>query len=204
MIKAIETTYKGYRFRSRTEARWAVFFDALGIRWEYEKEGFDLGEAGWYLPDFWLPDMGMWIEIKGENPTPQERTKARALCEMTHTSVGVLSGAPWFNIFRALYQWFPSYEPDTFEYEEFGGGEHVDDLSDWIDDPTYDYEKQDGNGCYYQGWLTWGVVLLEKNRWSLGIITLIERDDVVLAHAISHAYNAARSARFEHGESGAA
>lgn len=36
MIKAIETSYKGYRFRSRTEARWAVFFDALGVRWEYE------------------------------------------------------------------------------------------------------------------------------------------------------------------------
>jgi hypothetical protein len=28
-IKAIETSYKGYRFRSRLEARWAVFFDAL-------------------------------------------------------------------------------------------------------------------------------------------------------------------------------
>ena len=26
-IKAIETYYKGYRFRSRLEARWAVFFD---------------------------------------------------------------------------------------------------------------------------------------------------------------------------------
>lgn len=64
MIKAIETRYKGYRFRSRLEARWAVFFDALGIEWEYEKEGFDLGVHGWYLPDFWLPKHGIWIEIK--------------------------------------------------------------------------------------------------------------------------------------------
>ena len=32
-IKAIETRYNGYRFRSRTEARWAVFFDAFGIRY---------------------------------------------------------------------------------------------------------------------------------------------------------------------------
>ena len=31
-IAAIETKYKGYRFRSRLEARWAVFFDALGIK----------------------------------------------------------------------------------------------------------------------------------------------------------------------------
>ncbi len=51
-IKAIETIYNGYRFRSRLEARWAVFFDALGIKYEYEKEGYDLGELGWYLPDF--------------------------------------------------------------------------------------------------------------------------------------------------------
>ncbi|MBK9515513.1 MAG: hypothetical protein IPO05_18320 [Flavobacteriales bacterium] len=52
MIKPIETRYKGYRFRSRLEARWAVFFDALGLEWEYEPEGFDLGDGVYYLPDF--------------------------------------------------------------------------------------------------------------------------------------------------------
>ena len=30
-IKAIETIYNGYKFRSRLEARWAVFFDEAGI-----------------------------------------------------------------------------------------------------------------------------------------------------------------------------
>jgi hypothetical protein len=51
-MKAIETVYKGYRFRSRLEARWAVFFDALGLQWEYEPQGFDLGKGRLYLPDF--------------------------------------------------------------------------------------------------------------------------------------------------------
>lgn len=51
-IRAIQTTYKGYRFRSRLEARWAVFFDTLGIRWEYEPEGFELPDGRRYLPDF--------------------------------------------------------------------------------------------------------------------------------------------------------
>lgn len=64
MIKAIETCYKGYRFRSRLEARWAVFFDALDIKWEYETEGYDLGPLGWYLPDFFLPDISWWCEVK--------------------------------------------------------------------------------------------------------------------------------------------
>jgi hypothetical protein len=45
-MKPIETRYKGYRFRSRLEARWAVFFDAVGEGWEYEKEGYET-EAGW-------------------------------------------------------------------------------------------------------------------------------------------------------------
>ena len=39
-MKAIQTEYKGYLFRSRLEARWAVFFDACGVDWEYEPEGY--------------------------------------------------------------------------------------------------------------------------------------------------------------------
>ena len=44
-LRAIQTEYKGYRFRSRLEARWAVFFDTLGVKWEYEPEGYDLGNG---------------------------------------------------------------------------------------------------------------------------------------------------------------
>ncbi len=68
-LKPIETHYKGYRFRSRLEARWAVFFDALGIKWEYEKEGFCLDGVGYYLPDFWLSHLGVWAEVKPEDNT---------------------------------------------------------------------------------------------------------------------------------------
>lgn len=64
MLKAIETRYKGHRFRSRLEARWAVFFDTLGVSWEYEKEGYDLGKIGWYLPDFWIRNWNCYVEIK--------------------------------------------------------------------------------------------------------------------------------------------
>jgi len=54
-VKAIERSTTAYRFRSRLEARWAVFFDTLGVKYEYEKEGYDL-DGTWYLPDFWLPE----------------------------------------------------------------------------------------------------------------------------------------------------
>lgn len=65
MIPAIQTRYAGCLFRSRLEARWAVFYDTLGVPWEYEKEGFEL-PSGCYLPDFWLPEQDCWVEIKGE------------------------------------------------------------------------------------------------------------------------------------------
>lgn len=74
-MKAIETRYAGCHFRSRLEARWAVCFDRLGIRWEYEPEGYLCSprlSGGWteeettipYLPDFWFPDYGVHGEVK--------------------------------------------------------------------------------------------------------------------------------------------
>ena len=38
-VEPIEVVYRGCRFRNCLEARWAVFFDTVGIRWEYELEG---------------------------------------------------------------------------------------------------------------------------------------------------------------------
>ncbi len=62
-LKPIETFYGGYVFRSRLEARWARFWDMLDIRYFYEHEGFAL-PSGRYLPDFYLPDLNVWFEIK--------------------------------------------------------------------------------------------------------------------------------------------
>lgn len=64
-ISAIETRYAGCRFRSRLEARWAVLFDHLGIRWEYEPQGYVI-DGRPYLPDFWLPGLHTWVEVKGD------------------------------------------------------------------------------------------------------------------------------------------
>ncbi len=64
MLKAIQTRYKGHKFRSRLEARWAVFFDVAGIKWIYEHEGFVINNTP-YLPDFFLPEFG-YFEVKGK------------------------------------------------------------------------------------------------------------------------------------------
>jgi hypothetical protein len=90
-MKAIETHYRGYRFRSRLESRWAVFFDSLGIRWEYEIEGFDL-DGTRYLPDFWLPEQKYWIEIKGHEPTEMDNEKCWKLAEKDQENTVFLFG----------------------------------------------------------------------------------------------------------------
>ncbi len=91
LVRAIETVYNHYRFRSRIEARWAVFFDALGIPYEYEKEGYELDGVG-YLPDFWLPKQGYFIEIKGAVPTQEEHEKALKLAQQSGHKVALLEG----------------------------------------------------------------------------------------------------------------
>ncbi len=91
IIQPIETVYQGYRFRSRLEARWAVFFDSLRIPFEYEKEGYDLNGI-WYLPDFWLPRQECWVEIKGGSLSPEDEQKAKLLSELHQTHVCIFRG----------------------------------------------------------------------------------------------------------------
>jgi hypothetical protein len=77
--RVIETRYAGVLFRSRLEARWAVFFDSLKIQWHYEPEGFESAAGMRYLPDFFLPRLhccGLYAEIK---PGGDPFEKARAL-----------------------------------------------------------------------------------------------------------------------------
>jgi hypothetical protein len=66
-IRPKRTTYNSIYFRSTLEARWAVFFDTLGVKYEYEPT-WDEVDAGIcyvsYKPDFYLPDLDYWVEVK--------------------------------------------------------------------------------------------------------------------------------------------
>jgi hypothetical protein len=96
-MKAIETVYKGFKFRSRLEARWAVLFDGLGIEWRYEDEGFILEDGTWYLPDFYLPTFngGMFVEVKPQFVI-EEKEICRDLCFESKKSVLLAEGTPDF------------------------------------------------------------------------------------------------------------
>lgn len=101
---ATPTQYAGTVYRSKLEARWALFFDLVGIKFNYEPKHIEFtssidGEKTGYLPDFWMPDLngGSYVEIKPDAPAPNEIEKAVKLCRQT--------GRPVYIHFSILHLW---------------------------------------------------------------------------------------------------
>ncbi len=120
-MQPIQTRYKKCFFRSRLEARWAVFFDAIGIPWEYEKEGYKLSDGTWYLPDFWLPSMSCFFEVKGQAPTDAERDRAFLLSEEAKQLVVIASGVMNVESLKYNGRDFGEWPVSGFNIEAFGG-----------------------------------------------------------------------------------
>jgi hypothetical protein len=109
-MKSIQTEYAGFHFRSRLEARWAVLFDRLGIEYRYEEQGYELewrlewstnehgGETFRYLPDFWLPGLKSFFEVKGEFRGSDEWKWMNAAADLAenHAATVIIGG----DIFR--------------------------------------------------------------------------------------------------------
>lgn len=64
-IEAKPTWYADITFRSALEAGWAATLDSLSVAWEYEPETITLPSGAVYIPDFRLPEIGTWLEVKG-------------------------------------------------------------------------------------------------------------------------------------------
>lgn len=61
-----QVSYSGRIFASGLEARWAILLDLLGLNWDYEPCHYQLTRNLWYLPDFYLPELQVWLEVKGK------------------------------------------------------------------------------------------------------------------------------------------
>lgn len=117
-IKAIPTMYRGTQFRSRLEARWAEFFDRIGLVWQYEPEGYETS-AGRYLPDFYLPHVhhrgrpaSLFFEVKPTRPTATEDMKLTALVCGTGIAAVVPAGMPGGGKTEFLIEYKPYEGPD--------------------------------------------------------------------------------------------
>jgi hypothetical protein len=169
----IETTYGGTRFRSRLEARWAVFFNELDIEWHFELEGFEL-PSGRYLPDFWLPGVkgrngdgpvGIWFEVKRPGELDQD-PRWTELAFQTGHPVYVAAGLPPRNEYAG-------YDEFNYVIEEHG--------ESWDLDITF-------CDCHHGITMQYGPEGSYHRRGG--------------HPRIAFALNAARSARFEFGHSG--
>jgi hypothetical protein len=202
-MRPIETRYQGYRFRSRLEARWAVFFETLGLPWQYEAEGFDLGTVGppgdqvrygLYLPDFEL-DGSIFAEVKPYfeiplSPADEERFVRSGMLDalvvlprLTRCTGNIcllIEGTPWPGAYR-IHAFFPD---DPFSQDD---GPHFA----W---QFGDCRRCEGLGLYAEDIAEQSLICTcSPGRWK-GVLPQGER--------VMQAYRAARAARFEHGEGG--
>jgi hypothetical protein len=187
-VKAIETFYRGCRFRSRLEARWACFWDHLGTRWEYEPQGFMIGDRP-YLPDFRLSN-GTWVEVKGSEDELDHDLMTTAPEYLPGSSeprllvLGPIPEPPALNCGNWAWLGFvcADFDGDRFVMDcwwEFG-----EDGLPWSASETSCAPPPTvGNDA----------------EWLTPVYNMTgEPSRLIVA-----AYKAARSARFEHGESGA-
>jgi hypothetical protein len=64
-LTPIRTTFNGTVYRSRLESNVAQMLYQLGIAFEYESSSFLLDDGTHYRPDFWCPEIRLWIEVRG-------------------------------------------------------------------------------------------------------------------------------------------
>jgi hypothetical protein len=100
-ILAIPTEFDGWRCKSRTEARWLVFFKTFGIQYEFEPQGFVLNDGSCFQPDLYLPSIRFWAEIKPTYLNGTEERKCRLLADGTGFPCLFLVGVPTFKSYYA-------------------------------------------------------------------------------------------------------
>lgn len=208
-IKPIETFYKGYRFRSRLEARWAVFFDALGVKWEYEPEGFELPSGKRYLPDFKVDCYGtrgdccyrnpfpLYIEVKGIM-TKEDAEKIREFSGLSEIDKWVENGCKGdFPEMKNAVLIVGNIPEQTDRYgcggtsaERFGSYKRMNG----IDIYPFNYETIDGDhfAAYPTAWNGHFYLMGDDSSYVDG-----EGEELM-----DIALDKARQARFEHGETG--
>lgn len=86
-----------------------LFFQTLDIEFEYEPEGFQLQNGTLYLPDFYLPQIRMWGEVKPMYLSQREETKCSLLASGTGFNCLWLIGPPDFKSYYAATWDFGAY-----------------------------------------------------------------------------------------------
>lgn len=184
-LKAIETHYKGYKFRSRLEARWAVFFDSYGIDYEYEIEGFELENGLRYLPDFYIPSLGVYVEVKPN--------KGFSLVELKKIDAFALGGDNQLLLIMGS---------PTNEEMALINRCSVNPLEEYIVENEYGLSEDEIVGEYIGNALEFSLVEFNQNPITNSLTLAYKMrcppDEVGFKNSLLKA----KQARFEHGQSG--
>jgi hypothetical protein len=218
-MRPLPTRYAGHRFRSRLEARWAVFFNALGVTWHDEPEGFELRpmpaglhrqweQHGWtpctdpdetctcfqhrggYLPDFWLPSINTWFEVKGQPVADDDGARLQRFDTMctSRRQRFIVAVGPLPDPAEPSYP-YPPYpaRPENQGHGLFRGycrdSEYAWTLCGTCGKPDITWEGRSDRVRCHPG--------------------STAPDTPAVPPDVTRAYDAARNARFEHGQSGA-
>jgi len=197
-LRPIETEFKGYRFRSRTEARWAVFFEQIsGIDWSYEVQGFHLPTGEYYLPDFLVispQGRKIWYEVKAPG---EDRgiSKAIAFNDASSDTLYVLRGDPLAMLADEL-EVFMCPRCGVIEKPAYGINVYSHDGDCYYGCESCDLETPSGGGnaaeegIFFDIWPDphKGSLHLDRRLWNFYV-------DRIKGFA-----EYARASRFEHGE----
>jgi hypothetical protein len=151
-----------------------VFFDSLGLQWEYEPEGYELDGFVRYLPDFLVKYPGepdVWFEVKASlsSISEDEFRKIKKFAEAVTDKVILLDGTPDMKMYHQIYSEL-SYPIKPLSPTEMGCALWSGKGRIWVDGAEYFDPKW--------AWDSRALPVLQK------------------------AVNAARSARFEYGQNG--
>lgn len=213
MWQAIETYYNGDKFRSRLEARWAVFFDAAGIKRRYETEGYEVNwetynvdqdqktqETIRYLPDFYLPEFKVYCEVK---PDREHLLKdSKKLSWMIDYGGPMAEGLLILGqIPNVRYGEYPCFV--LYSWHKGIVGEAVTITSNGLTKSSFDLLNDNcassAPDLYYPSNTEWN----DLYRIRYDFPTCDKDGNVWSLHKYEipiHAFNKARQARFEHGE----
>ena len=177
-IPAIETSYGGARFRSRLEARWAVFFDEMLIEWEYEPEGYETPD-GRYLPDF-------RIYLRTGKPTALFEVKPQYAVNLDEDcDCSFPLDARWKHAAEA------DAAPRLLVARGIPGGDRV---QEWIDATGGLHRIEGGESSHYYPYM------FSSCDCCTGALIKGAQEGFVTTDVVRDALNVARSARFEFGE----
>ena len=122
-IKCIPTEYDGITFRSKTEALFAKWCDLCKLKWHYEPEGFE-GKTK-YLPDFYLPEIKCFVEIKPPMFLDEIVKMKEMITDEQFASHTFLVATMYKETLEVIYLWEVwDIEPDnsvTHKYEDKRG-----------------------------------------------------------------------------------